>query len=264
MSGYSANIPGDLSLIPAAAIINAKSRLHIAYGHTSHGSQLITGMDAIARYKGDLYAFNNGGTGGVLDLRDTPFSGASDLGNPDRTAWDAATRTYLDAHADINVVIWSWCGQVSSATEADITNYLTRMSDLEDAYRGVTFVYMTGHTDGGGLGGNLHIRNEQIRNFCAAHGRVLFDFERIESYDPGGNYFGDRLVTDGCGYDLNGDGTTGDGNWADDWVWSHPSGEPARIAALICSGCCAHSRPLNCAMKGVAAWSLWARIAEHY
>ncbi|HEX9933577.1 MAG TPA: hypothetical protein VGB38_00150, partial [bacterium] len=69
--------------------------LHIAYGHTSHGSQLITGMTGLVGFKGTLYSFNNGGSGGALDLKDTPFSGASDLGNSNFTAWETATRSYL-------------------------------------------------------------------------------------------------------------------------------------------------------------------------
>jgi hypothetical protein len=256
-------IPGDLAEIPESAIVDAKNKLHIAYGHTSHGSQLITGMDAIAQYKGSLYAFNAGGAGGALDLRDTPFSGASDLGNPDRTAWETATRTYLHAHPDVNVIIWSWCGQVSASSEADITTYLTIMSGLEADYPGVTFVYMTGHTDGGGLGGTLHVRNQMIRDYCRANGKFLFDFETVESYDPGDYYFGNYWVTDGCDYDFHGNGTT-DGNWANNWVYEHPGSELTRMAALICGDCCAHSRPLNCVMKGAAAWSLWARIAQRY
>jgi hypothetical protein len=55
----------------------------------------------------------------------------------------------------VNVVIWSWCGQVSSATEADITTYLGLMSGLESDFPSVTFVSMTGHLDGTGLGGSL-------------------------------------------------------------------------------------------------------------
>ena len=34
----------DINQIPEAAINKAKSDLHIAYAHTSHGSQLIAGM----------------------------------------------------------------------------------------------------------------------------------------------------------------------------------------------------------------------------
>jgi len=40
----------DLSLIPAQWIEQAKNDLHIAYQHTSHGSQLITGMNALRSF----------------------------------------------------------------------------------------------------------------------------------------------------------------------------------------------------------------------
>ena len=52
------------------------------------------------------------------------------------------------------------------------------------------FVYMTGHTDGTGLDGTLHLRNQEIRNYCKANDKVLYDFEDIESYDPDGRYLG--------------------------------------------------------------------------
>jgi hypothetical protein len=87
----------DLSSIPAQWVTNAKNTLHIAYGHTSHGSQLISGMSGLVGFAGDLYSFNNGGANGALDVRDGPFSGAWDLGNPNRTAWATSTRNYLDA-----------------------------------------------------------------------------------------------------------------------------------------------------------------------
>ncbi|MHA1759417.1 MAG: hypothetical protein ACTSXA_02230, partial [Candidatus Heimdallarchaeota archaeon] len=61
-----------LDVINDSDIINAKENLHIAYGHTSHGSQVITGMSALPAYKEslggtvDLYDWNEGGTGGAL------------------------------------------------------------------------------------------------------------------------------------------------------------------------------------------------------
>ena len=255
-----------LNTIPQQWITSAKSDLHIAYGHTSHGSQLVTGMTGLASWKGNLYAFNSGGTGGALDLRDTPFSGASDLGNPDRTAWATATRSYLNAHPEINVVIWSWCGQVSDATAADITTYLSLMSGLEGDYPDVKFVYMTGHLDGTGLSGNLHQRNEQIRTFCRDNDKILYDFADIETYNPDGVYFGDKHPTDGCNYDYNNSGSTtqtgdpatptnGDRNWAIDWQNSHVEG----IDWYDCSP--AHTQPLNGNLKAYAAWWLWARLA---
>ena len=37
----------DINKIPISFILTAKQNLKIGYGHTSHGSQLVTGMDAI-------------------------------------------------------------------------------------------------------------------------------------------------------------------------------------------------------------------------
>lgn len=242
----------DLKDVPLEWIDKAKTDLHIAYGHTSHGSQITTGMSGLVSFAnapngGLTYAWNNGGTDGALDLRDSPFSGASDLGNPDRTAWATATRNYLNAHSDVNVIMWSWCGQVSSAAAADIETYLNLMSALEKDYPNVKFVYMTGHTDGSGLTGNLHVRNQQIRDYCDANKKTLFDFEDIESYDPDGKYFGDKNVTDSCSYS--------GGNWATEWQNSHTKG----VDWYDCSS--VHSEPLNANLKAYAAWWLWARLA---
>ena len=65
----------DIDAIPQAAIEQAKSTLHVAYGHTSHGSQLVDGMTGLVGFKGALYSCNDGGTGGALDLRDTAVLG---------------------------------------------------------------------------------------------------------------------------------------------------------------------------------------------
>lgn len=249
------------NIIPDSAIITAKNTLHIAYGHTSHGSQIISGMNNLPDYKEslggteDLYDWNEGGTDGALDIDDYFTSG--DLGNPDRSTWADRTENYLDdpSNSDVNVVMWSWCGQVSSATEEDINLYLSLMSDLEDAYSNVYFIYMTGHVDGTGLDGNLHLRNEQIRSYCNSNGKILFDFADIESYNPDGEYFGDKNCTDYCNYDANGDGNPlNDGaNWAIEWQDDNPDDW------YECSS--AHSQPLNANMKAYAAWWLFASIA---
>ena len=163
--------------------------------------------------------------GGALDLRDYygNFGGlgvASDLGNPSRTAWESATRTYLAQNPTINVIIWSWCGQVDG-TQAEIEHYLDLMNELEGDFPDVKFVYMTGHPDGAALTGNLPTRNKQIRDYCHANNKILYDFADIESYDPDGTYFGDKLANDACDYDSNGDGVR-DRNWAIDWQNAHP------------------------------------------
>lgn len=244
----------SLDRIPAEWVDRAKAQLHIAYGHTSHGSQIVSGMSGLVAFRGSAYAFGNGGGTGVLDLRDTPFSGASDLGAPDRSAWALATRTYLRAHPEVNVVMWSWCGQVNTASSGDIDTYLGLMAGLENEFPAVRFVYMTGHLDGTGLTGTLHLRNEQIRAWCRQSNRVLFDFADIETYDPDGRYYGDRIPNDACEYDSNGDGKR-DRNWAEDWQNSHTSG----VDWYHCSS--AHSQPLNANMKAYAAWWLFAHLA---
>jgi hypothetical protein len=241
----------SLQAIPSTFIDQAKQRLHIAYGHTSHGSQLTTGMAGLVGFAGPQYSFNAGGTGGALDLRESVFGSAYDLGNPDRTAWASATRTYLAANPDINVIIWSWCGQVDGS-QAEIQQYLDLMNDLEHDYPNVTFVYMTGHTDGAPPTGNVPTRNKQIRDYCSANKKILYDFADIESYDPDGAYYGDKRVNDACDYDSNGDGVQ-DRNWAVEWQNAHP-GEWYNCES-------AHSQPLNANRKAYAAWHLWARLA---
>ncbi len=242
-----------LTQVPKSAIELAKSDLHIAYGHTSHGSQIIDGMTGLtsfagAPYGGSTYLWNNGGSGGALDLRDNPFTGAGDLGNPDFSAWANATREYLNATPIVNVVMWSWCGEVSGATESDIDIYLSLMSQLETEYPGVRFVYMTGHLDGSGLNGNLNIRNNQIRAYCLENNKILYDFADIESYDPGmlTNYML-LNATDACDYS--------GGNWAINWQANHTQG----LEWYDCGS--AHTQPLNANQKAYAAWWLFARLA---
>ncbi len=226
--------------LPQAGVEHAKQVLDIAYWHTSHGSQLTTGMQGMDAFYGGtgLYAF-----GGENGLRLVEPSG-TDLGADPN--WDQTTRDYLAAHPEVNVVVWSWCGQVSGTTEEDIALYLQRMTQLESEFPAVRFVYMTGHADGTGLEGNLHQRNQQIRQYCEDNGKYLYDFYDIECYDPDGTYFGDQHVTDGCDYD-------GGGNWALEWQAAHP-GEWWDCDA-------AHTQPVNGNMKAIAAWQLWVRLA---
>ena len=246
----------QIRAIPDEAIQEAKNILHIAYGHTSHGSQIITGMNGLDNFMGNtgLFLWGEGPSENKLDIDDYFVSG--DLGNPDRTTWAARTRDYLNRseNSDVNAVMWSWCGQVSSASEEDINTYLRLMSQLETDYPNISFIYMTGHLDGSGLSGNLHLRNEQIRNYCTSNNKILFDFADIECYDPDGNYFGDKIPNDNCDYDSDGNGSR-DANWALEWQDSHIQNEDW----YECSS--AHSQSLNANLKAYAAWWLWSKLA---
>lgn len=232
----------DITRVPNQWITQAKTRFKAAYGHTSHGSQIVSGMEVL-KEKDVLYDFSYSGADGGLSLHDGEPSG--DLGNPDRTTWANRTRTLLNnPDNNRNMIMWSWCGQADT-TSANIDLYLNLMNQLESDYPDVTFVYMTGHLNGSGEQGNLNVRNNRIRQFCNNNNKVLFDFADIESYDPDGNYFLDRWADDGCNYD--------GGNWAVEWCAANP-GE--------CSTCsCAHSESLNCDMKGRAFWWMMARLS---
>lgn len=236
----------DLAKVPSQWIKLAKSSLRLAYQHNSHGSQLVTGIQAITSTLEYPYNFASTGSGfaaGVF-LNDYGIAGASDLGAPNFTDWYDSTRNLLNrtGGCDRNVVMWSWCGQVSGATVQNIDTYLNLMGQLETEFPNVRFVYITGHLDGTGVDGNLNQRNEQIRAYCRANNKILFDFADIESYDPDGNYFLDKGANDGC--------SDSGGNWAQPWLAARPGTDLAGIAAWC--GNCAHSETLNCVLKGRA------------
>jgi len=255
----------QIKQIPESAILAAKQNLHIAYGHTSHGSQLTDGMTGLVSfmnglgYTNNLYSWNNGGTGGALDLHDYAMGG--DVGYyPD---WVNNTRTYLGApnsatgrgtgtNADVNVVIWSWCGQVSGKYAAGTLagEYINPMVQLEADYPGIKFVYMTGHLDHSDDANNK-AANQVIRNHCISNNKILFDFADIESYNPDKTYF--QYAGDDCSY-YSATGTLL-GNWAGEWQSVHTE----NVDWYNCSS--AHSQPLNANQKAYGAWWLWARLA---
>jgi hypothetical protein len=210
--------------VPVSYFSTAASQFNIFYGHTSHGSQIITGLGML-QSENSLYA------------PPAFYEYSDDLGTLGDTTWVPVTRAYLNSHPTCNMVIWSWCGGVTGNTEAGINIYLNAMNAMELAYPSVTFVYMTGHLDGGGTSGSLYIRNNQIRAYCAANDKVLFDFADIESYDPDGTYYPNE--SDACA-------------WCATWCASH-----------TCPTCgdCAHSHCFNCYRKAKTFWWLLARVA---
>lgn len=238
----------DIAQVPATWIQTAKTQFRIGYGHTSHGSQIMTGIATLYSQLGSPYDYTSSSSGLVVGKFLNDYWASGDLGASGDLTWRDSTVEMLNMPGnDRNVVLWSWCGGVSGNTASGINAYLQAMDELEQMWPGVTFIYMTGHLDGTGTSGNLNQMNELIRQFCRANNKTLFDFADIESYDPDGNEFLSRNADDGCNY-------TG-GNWADAWSAAHP-GDP------LCANCsCAHSKALNCNLKGRAFWWMMARLA---
>ena len=195
----------DVTQLTLPQIERAKAALHIAYGHTSHGSQLTDGMAGLVGFangggKGlalpaNAFAWNNGGSGGALDLHDYVMGG--DVGY--YPAWVQNTSNYLNdsANSNVNVIIWSWCGQMDDKYEAGtLTNeYLAPMAAFERNYPHVAFVYMTGHVDIWDDADNK-AACAAIRAWCATNDRILYDFNDVEHHDPDGTYY--DFVNDDC------------------------------------------------------------------
>jgi hypothetical protein len=232
----------DRISLPSLEVV--KWKLHILYVHGTHGSQITYGIKGLGRFKGPVFD--------GLDFRYIFIE--DDATYPELSTWAERIRGYLEdpANQRINVMMWSWTDELSTATAAEVDSYLQQIQSLEKQYPRVQFVYMTGHVDGSGLRGNTHQRNEQIRAYCQANNKILYDFADIESYDPDGRYYGNKRVNDGCWYDSDGNGSL-DRNWAKEWSDAHP-GEWYDCYS-------AHSYPLNANLKAYAAWWLWARLA---
>ena len=250
----------ELSEIPTSWVDSAKKNLYIAYGHTSHGSQLTTGMNALESHFDGLYNWSHSGGPGELHLYEgTGYNDGYMELDCGYEGWDDETREYLDSFPECNVIIWSWCGQVDAVDLQ--SHYLDPMAQLENEYPNVTFVYMTGHLEGKGPDGSLFRANQKIREYCDTNNKVLYDFVDIEKYSPDADtnyqHYG---CDDACNYDPDGeepyDRTE---NWAANWIDRNPDHELNQIAQEC--GSCAHSRQLNCVLKGIAGWWLWTRIA---
>lgn len=237
----------DLAQIPAHWLEEAKN-LAFHFAHTSHGSQIVTGLawwqtqrpslavqvryddvagaraDALILYDGNNYAGNNYITPEMY--WSTP---------------DGIAHTNQVANSGLfHYSMWSWCGQQSENSVDDVNAYLSTLAQFETDHPGMRFIYMTGHTDGGGA--TLARNNQMVRDYVAAHNKVLFDFADIESHDPAGNYYPD--TNDSC-------------PWCEPWCSDHPSD----CAGLETMDTCEHTHPLQCKQKAQAFWWMMARLA---
>ncbi len=263
----------EFNQIPEYWIDQAKSNLHIAYQHTSHGSQLVTGMNALEDFPafGDKYEWTDDGSSG-LDFDDYGIPGCADLSQGDYidgngvTPWVTSTRNLLNdpSNSHVNVIMWSWC----SINGHNIARYLENMEILVSEYPNVDFVFMTGHAEGQGEGGFIHTANEQIRQHCIDNDRILFDFSDIENYDPDEIYYYNEPMWDDLDYNP---GRTN--NWGEEWIDDNTGSELEQLTTgndvIDYEGCesCAHSNGpsnkarINCVLKGQGVWYLMAKLA---
>ena len=252
----------DASKIPDYWIGQAKQFV-VHYAHTSHGSQILTGLVWLegrnSKYNVDIE------TGGpiVVPTYDpaNPALRFYDGNNYNDSLYDYITpERYWESSDGINHTnsvantgwfdfsLWTWCGQMSYYDDTQIQAYLNTMAQFESNHPGMRFIYYTGHTDGSGAGEPLWRHNDMVRQYVQQNNKVLFDFADIETYQP-----------DGVGPFLNHDGTIeepGYCEWCANWCSMHS----ANFECQSLPGC-AHTHGLACTLKGQAFWWLMARLA---
>ena len=154
--------------------IQAAKALKYHYAHTSHGSQIVAGLTALAKWN-EKYAFavrEDGGSAG-LPPEETPPALRMYDGNPPETYiepddyWDGTsaldrTRAVVDTGL-FDYSMWAWCGQLSYYGSSQVDAYLAALNTLDGEYSDTEFIYMTGHTDGGGA--TLTSNNQRIRDY---------------------------------------------------------------------------------------------------
>ncbi|MEN8179863.1 MAG: hypothetical protein ABFS39_14770 [Pseudomonadota bacterium] len=243
----------DISQIPDEWIQKAREFV-VHYAHTSHGSQVLSGLIWLEkqdpRYNVDIQA-----SGTVVLPSDATALRVYDGNNyPGDTYitpeqyWESEdgkdhTRSVMDK-GWFDVSLWTWCGQMSYYSDAQIQEYIDVMAQFESEYPDAAFVYYTGHTDGSAPPSTLWRHNDMVRQHVQETDGVLFDFADIESYDPDGNFYPD--ASDSC-------------EWCEDWCAAHPTSFECQHHEEI--PYCAHTHDLQCALKGQAFWYMMARLA---
>jgi len=284
-----------LRSIPLEYIDKARTTLHIAYQHTSHGTHVTRGLAGLSDDKdGDSeifgfsymdYAFGKGEPApvpGKLDFRDHALVKYAPDEIDQREAWDLSrnetafiqtTRNYLDdpQNSEINVIMWSWC---NIAGHQVAKNYLPGMALLISEYgfggskiglgdgqrrNPVTFIFMTGHPNKDDNVGKGKPKNQAdlIVNYCITNKQFCLDYYSIDSHDMDGNYWEDAGD--------NGNSRSYGGNYYRDWQKAHELGvhwfeNKIKPGGEIVFG--AHNdQHITANRKAYAMWWILARIA---
>jgi hypothetical protein len=235
----------DIDEIPQEWITAVENSIQSHYAHTSHGGQLVYGMEFIEE---EYPAFNCeigyqslpsvAGAYCVFDGQETDTYITPEL------YWESPaglnlTRDVLNNNPQIDTSMWGWCTQCDYYSTAQIQAYLDAMTTLEAEYPDVTFIYFTGNAQSTGAAGyNRYLRNNQIRSFCVANNKVLFDFADMDCwwYNPS------TLQWEQNTYNYNG--------------IDIPAEHPAYYGDEY-----AHTTAESCTVKGSAWWWMMAVLA---
>ncbi len=287
VADYHVATEAALRAIPDSYINAARTTLHVAYFHTSHGTHVSYGAFGLPGFKnGDNIKFgitnNTAADPDKLDFHDYYGQDLSQA-DADWQAWRDQVRAYLDnpANAAINVMMWSWCDIAGHSVD----NYLTSMQTLIDEYgpggskigtgvgkriNPVTFIFMTGHANAyGNLGpGQAHDQAAVITAYCNAHGYFCIDYYSVDTHAMDGTYY-DDAGDDGDSASYFASNSTGSGSFYIDWERSHTEGvdwyqnrsEPAPSGFLTTG--VHNNQHITANRKAFAFWWVLARIAGY-
>jgi hypothetical protein len=237
--------------LSASDISNVKGMVLLNIGQ-SHGTQIPHGLQTLQSqnatygvtvYNGEITGAANGTLRVGTGLR-TAGGGWQTYNGPDEF-WNTTeglnnVRRTLDYYAvqgiTVDAVLHTWCWHFQSWTAGQVDAYFIAMEQLESEYPGITFIYMTDTDDSTGAAGyNRHLRNQQVRAYCQAHAKVLYDFGELETWSADG-------LTQAT-YSYNAQAIP---VWHGDWQGSPQYG---------------HISDTACTMKAKAMWWLLAEVA---
>ncbi len=278
IADYSVAKESVLRSIPEQYITAAKQNLHILYVGTSHSTQTVDGMRGLMQYKAgddDLFAatFNGTPVDGKLDIHYRGTSG-TDLSHDStdssgHTGYFTGTVSYLDAasHADVNVVMWSWC----SIEGHDAQIYLDNFEELINMYKAggskgrtaaneVKFVFMSGYARGNdsddtNATNSPYTSYSMIRDYAETHGHFMLDYWTQDVYNYETNAYkpsesGNSNAQHKAYFDSHQEGI--------DWFATRDYNSGLVKWPAHCGGTPQH---ITSNRRAYGAWWIWARLA---
>lgn len=206
--------------IPSGCLDQLKSGDFVFhYAHRSHGSQIIVGADSLEADLADLqfeasYCSVPGGSD-ILKMWD----GMTDNNLVEQDQYWASDggldelRGILGDNPELKYSMWAWSFEINEQTESSVQDYLDAMDMLESEFPGVRFIYMTGPAASDPfMAVNNAERNAQIRAYAEANGKLLFDFEELDTFSGGENHTevidGETIPYEHPDFDLDTDGNS--------------------------------------------------------